>query len=97
MEARFFKAVVLAAAFVSLGASYRTPNFIVTATTKEAAEKIGRAAEKYRRELAIEWLGEEMPNWLQPCPITAHVGEHLGAGGATSFLFERGEVFGWRM
>ena len=38
-----------------------------------------------------------MPNWAQPCPITAQVGRHLGAGGATSFVFEHGEVFGWRM
>jgi len=38
-----------------------------------------------------------MPNWAQPCPITAQVGDHLGAGGATSFVFEHGEVYGWRM
>jgi hypothetical protein len=25
------------------------------------------------------------------------MGDHLGAGGATSFVFEHGEVFGWRM
>ncbi len=61
------------------------------------AEQIGRAAEDYRRELATEWLGTEMRNWSQPCPITASVGDHLGAGGATSFVFEHGEVFGWRM
>ena len=38
-----------------------------------------------------------MPNWSQPCPITVQVGDQLGAGGATSFVFEHGEVFGWRM
>ena len=81
----------------SLGASYRTDNFVVEAPTADMAEQIGRAAEKYRRELAIDWLGKEMPNWAQPCPITAQVADHLGAGGATSFVFEHGEVFGWRM
>lgn len=97
MEARFYRAALLAAALGSLGANYRTSNFVVTAPTPEAAQQIGDAAEKFRRELALEWLGKEMRPWSQPCPITAHVGDGLGAGGATSFLFERGEVFGWRM
>ncbi|REK18866.1 MAG: hypothetical protein DWQ37_03415 [Planctomycetota bacterium] len=81
----------------SLGASHRTPNFIVEAPTAEMAAQIGKAAEKYRRELAIEWTGSEMRNWAQPCTMKAHVGNHLGAGGATSFEFHNGEVFGWRM
>jgi hypothetical protein len=29
--------------------------------------------------------------------MTVHVGANLGAGGATTFIFDRGEVFGWRM
>ena len=33
-----------------------------------------------RRDLARDWLGQEMPNWSQPCPITAQVGDQLGAG-----------------
>jgi len=97
MDALVARCAILAAAAASLGASYRTPNFVVEAPTPPTAEQIGRAAEKYRRELAIEWLGSAMPNWAQPCPITAQVGDGLGAGGATSFYFEQGEVFGWRM
>lgn len=97
MEAHLMRCAALAAALASLGASYRTANFVVEAPTAAAAEKVGRAAEKYRHDLAIEWLGKEMPNWSQPCPITAQIGDHLGAGGATSFVFEHGEVFGWRM
>ena len=80
----------------SRGASYRTANFVIEAPG-DMAEEIGRAAEKYRHDLAIEWLGEEMPNWSRPCPITAKVDQSLGAGGATSFVFEHGEVFGWEM
>ncbi len=97
MDARILRLAVLAAAVSCLGASQRTANFIVTAPTPEQAEQIASAAERFRRELALEWLGQEMPNWSQPCPITAQVGDHLGAGGATSFLFEHGEVFGWKM
>ena len=54
-------------------------------------------AEHWRSELAVEWLGRELPNWSRPCPIKAKVAPQLGAGGATSFVFDEGEVFGWRM
>jgi hypothetical protein len=97
MEARLVSAAFLAASLVSLGASYRTPNFVVRAADREMAKEVGQAAEKYRHELAIEWLGKEMPTWYQPCPITVEVGPQLGAGGATSFIFDHGDVFGWQM
>ncbi len=97
MDARISNAAVLAAVIISLGAGYRTPNFIVNAPTPQMAEQIGKAAEQYRKQLALEWLGKEMPTWAEPCPITAQVGDRLGAGGATSFLFEHGEVYGWQM
>lgn len=98
MEARLLRAALLAAALVScLGAGYRTTNFVVEAPSAELAEKIGKMAEVYRHDLAIDWLGAALPNWPQPCPIHAQVAPHLGAGGATSFMFDRGEVFGWQM
>ena len=103
MEARIFPAAALLAAVVSLipavssAAGYRSANFIVEAPTQDLAEKIGKAAETYRRELAKEWIGQPMPNWSRPCPIRAEVAPNLGAGGATSFVFDRGEVFGWDM
>ena len=98
MEARITRAVLLAAALVvSMGASYRTPNFIVNTGSPQLAEQIGKAAEKYRRELAIEWLGKAMPNWSAPCMMTVRAGANLGAGGATTFVFDRGQVFDWRM
>ncbi|HVU89070.1 MAG TPA: hypothetical protein VHD36_17230 [Pirellulales bacterium] len=97
MDARLVRAAVMVAALVSLGASYRTPNFVVNAPTQDIATQIGQQAETYRRDLAVLWLGKPLPNWAQPCPITAQVAEHLGAGGATSFMFDHGEVFGWTM
>jgi len=78
------------------GATYRTPNFIVTAPSKEIAVKCGKCAEHYRKVLAEDWLGEEMKRWYKPCRLTVKVGQ-VGAGGATTFAFDRGEVFGWRM
>ncbi len=98
MEAPRYRAIGLALVAVALaGASYRTPNFVVQTADPRHAELFGKAAEHWRRELARQWLGEELPTWYQPCFMTVNVGPHLGAGGATSFVFDRGEVFGWRM
>lgn len=97
MEARLIRVALLAAAVASLGAGHRTANFIVNAPTPDVARQVGDLAEKYRSELAVAWLGEALPNWREPCPITVEVGPHLGAGGATSFVFDRGQVFGWQM
>jgi hypothetical protein len=98
MEARFFRAALLAAGlFVSLGASYRTQHFIVSAGTPELAREIAEAAETYRRDLAVEWLGRELPEWSGPCPIRVQSGSNIGAGGATSFTFIRGRPHSWQM
>ena len=50
-----------------------------------------------RQDLAIEWTGSPLPRWSRPCPIQAQVAPNLGAGGATSFVFDNGEVFNWTM
>jgi hypothetical protein len=78
------------------GTGYRTANFVVHAPSQEIAQKVGDCAEYWREELAIDWLGKKLPNWYKPCEVTVKVGQ-IGAGGATTFSFEGGEVFGWRM
>lgn len=105
MEARFARILsALAVCFCFLpkcgtadAAGYKTTNFVVSAPTPQLAKEIGDLAEVYRRDLAIEWLGKELPTWTKSCPINAQVAPNLGAGGATSFVFDRGEVFGWKM
>jgi hypothetical protein len=103
MEARFLRAALfVAAAVLSLGAgrpytSVRSQHFIVSAPTPELAQEICVTAEKYRRDLAIEWLGRELPPWQSPCPIRADVAPNLGAGGATSFVFHGGMPGQWTM
>jgi hypothetical protein len=94
----FFLLAQLAAGLSpAVAAGCRTTNFVVSAPSPALAKEIGDAAEHYRKTLAIEWTGKELPTWSKPCPITARVAPNLGAGGATSFVFDRGEVFGWRM
>src|SRR5580658_1445111 len=98
MDARLIRpAALVALLMVSTGASYRGTNFIVETGDPQMAARISQAAEQFRHDLAIEWLGQAMPNWAQPCMMTVQVAPHLGAGGATTFVFDNGEVFGWRM
>lgn len=97
MEARICRLaalVVTVSLFTSLQNSFanenargnlRTRNFVVTAPNQELASKIGFAAEKYRKELAKEWLGREIPDWPKPCIITANLKPQ--AFGETSFSF----------
>ena len=92
MEARFAWAVPASAllfclCFSSLGplanaAGYKTTNFVVSAPTPQLAKEIGDQAEVYRKQLAVEWLGKELPAWsiaktchtgLAPSPGSANV------------------------
>jgi hypothetical protein len=88
------------AVFTSLGAGYqyRTTNFAVQAPTPQIAERVGQWAEYYRKQKAVEWLGYEMPNWPQPCPLIVKVSMD-GPRGATTFNYDlqRGGVLGQRM
>lgn len=82
-------------ASLALAAGARTQNFIVTAPDPVMARKVATEAERFRKELAEDWLGRELPAWHQPCPITVEVGG--GAGGETSFAFHGRVPLDWRM
>jgi hypothetical protein len=99
MEARLTRVVMLLAmTTASAFADGRySQNFVVIAPNAEFAQQVCRAAEQYRKTLAIAWLGQELPPWQDRCPITVRVAPNLGAGGVTSFMFEHGRPFGWRM
>ena len=75
-------------------------NFIVRANDARLAQKVSIEAERFRKELAIEWTGKELPAWSDKCPIQVEIGMH--AGGETSFAFVsdqtgRGQPIDWRM
>jgi hypothetical protein len=88
--------LVLASIVATMGASYRTTNFLVEAPTQQLAQQAGQLAEQYRKEKALQWLGQEMQPWPEPCPLKLTV-TYNGAGGATSFAFDRGQVLGQQM
>src|SRR5437016_10776062 len=101
METRLVPVFIVLLAPALMGASYPTPNFVVTAPTPEIAKQVAQAAEQYRKQLAIEWLGYELRRWAAPCPIRVKVGQ-IGAGGATTFSFfpngqGSAEVCNWDM
>lgn len=91
MPLRHHFVLVMLGAVASMGASYRTTNFIAEAPTPQIAQQVGVAAEQYRKEKAVQWLGQEMPNWSRPCPIHVKV-TMSGAGGATRFQFDGGHI-----
>lgn len=98
MEARILRSAFLVSiAAASIGAGHRTQNFLVDAPTADFARQVAESAETFRRDLAIEWLGHELPSWQEPCPIRVHVGRNLGSGGATTFSFDGNRPFRWTM
>jgi len=82
-------------------APVESANFIVYANDRIMAAKVSQAAEGFRKSLAAQWLGRELPAWPQKCPI--HVTIDLHAGGETSFAFQmndgsnRGVPVDWEM
>jgi hypothetical protein len=71
--------------------SARSTNFLVSGGDRELVIRVAKAAEDYRKSIAVAWLGKPLPNWLRPCPIRLRLtgGE---AGGVTSFTFDEGRV-----
>jgi len=58
------------------------------------AQAVG-VAERSREALASFWFGKRFRRWSAPCPITVRKAD--SASGSTKMIFDRGEVFGWRM
>lgn len=88
-------ALWLCAAGSLCAGSAESPNFRVTAPNDQIAQQVVQQAERWRRQKAIEWLGKEMPNWGQKCPIRVKLtpgGRGTSGGGATTFAFDNGSI-----
>ncbi len=68
---------------------HRTTNFLLEAPSSDIARKVGEAAERLRRQLAIQWLGQELPPWPERCHIQIQIG--LSKGGYSKFSFDKGK------
>lgn len=77
-----------------------TKHFLVMAPDAVLARQVAREAERFRHELAIDWLGYELPDWLDKCPIVVELGMHAGGETSFEFVFEddfRGTPRNWQM
>ncbi len=112
MEARSFRsslsvAILVVCAWTSLASAQfgrrqqfeaHSQNFIVFASSPQWATQVAEMAELNRRDLAIHWLGEELPPWSERVPIHVEAGPNLGAGGETRFTLLGGNRVGhWLM
>ena len=69
--------------FVGPRSMAHSPNFRVYARSAQLANEVARSAEENRKQLAIHWLGTELPNWPEPCPLVVHDGPTTPASGET--------------
>jgi hypothetical protein len=65
-----------------------TANFVVYSSDPAFSQKVAAEAERFRKELAELWLGYELKQWNQRCPIEVVFEPH--AGGVTQFGFMTG-------
>jgi len=85
------------AARVATPGAGQSANFIVLCNDPQLTPAVSEAAERLRRELAVHWLGHELPNWSQRIPLRVTSGSTLGAGGETVFTLYNGNVGNWSM
>jgi hypothetical protein len=111
MEARFIRLVMAMSLICNLVNSVsaqlfrqsreftaHSQNFIVFAATPEWATQVAQVAEQHRRELAIHWLGEELPPWPERCPVHVNSSPNLGAQGETRYTYlDNGRAGSWMM
>lgn len=73
--------LVLLLAIPWLAIPCHAQNFrVVVNGNRSKAEAIGRRAAECRREIAVAWFGEELPDWRNPCLIVWHEGGSSGQG-----------------
>lgn len=77
-------------------AEFSTANFRVNAATPQAARYVAERAEELRRDLAEEWLGEELADWSEPCRVTVDADSERLMGD-TTYLIGRTRITRWRM
>jgi len=68
-----------------------TTNFIVRGPSPRMTRLVADAAEHWREQLALEWLGKQLPLWEQRCSIVLQLQPDNG-GGATLMQFADGKA-----
>lgn len=79
--------------------SLSTDNFVVYANNPEWARQVGEAAEAARKDLAMHWLGYQLPQWSKPCRLVVRDHPSRPASGVTNYTLkpEYGAVVDFNM
>ncbi len=83
--------------FVGPRSVVQSANFRVYARSAQLANEVVRCAEESRKQLAMHWLGKELPNWPEPCPILVNDGPRTPASGETKYTLVGGGVANFQM
>ena len=83
--------------FVGPRSSVQTPNFRVYAKNSQFASEVARSAEECRKQLAMHWLGTELPNWPEPCSLVVNDSPTTPASGETKYTLVGGGVANFQM
>ncbi len=83
--------------FVGPRSVVQSANFRVYARSAQLANEVIRAAEENRKQLAMHWLGKELPTWPEPCPILVNDGPRTQASGETKYTLVGGGVANFQM
>ncbi len=83
--------------FVGPRSVVQSSNFRVYARSTQLANEVIRCAEESRKQLAMHWLGKELPDWPEPCPILVNDGPRTPASGETKYTLLGGGVANFQM
>lgn len=75
----------------------QTANFRVYASNVQLANEVAKIAESSRKQLAIHWIGKELPNWPERCPLVVNDGPNKPASGETKYSLVPGGVANFTM
>ena len=92
-----FASTGTAQVFVGPRSLVQSPNFRVFARNAQLANDVAKSAEENRKALAIHWLGRELPNWPEPCPLIVNDGPNKPASGETKYTLVGGGVANFQM
>ena len=97
-SSHILRTVLIVMALASLGASYRTQNFVISAPTPRSRRADRQARRKISPRPGDALAGQDATQLAATLPDHRASGRFASAPAArTSFVFDQGQVFGWTM
>lgn len=80
----------------SIGATFETENFRVTASSAKVAQSVAKTAEAARVKIAEQWFQRALPRWEDRCQLTVTIREGKSQG-LTSYAFRSRRGVDWEI